>query len=800
MSILNAVAARMPRRPDITAAQPSGITALAGHLVHTGNTVTAWHVIPEIGWQFRTDSARQADLDVIAEQYAAVAVAIPGVRVHLRRTTVPLGAHPDGGLWPLDGHVGVTYLGVTVPTATTADGLLERGKAALGMAAASSADERTYALVDKASAHLAAGGLNARPASAAEMGWLLYRSVGLGLPIGDIRLLPLDSPDAVQAVYDAVDVFREHRYGTVLRMRDAHSGEQRFTTILTLGHTETIAVPERHLPWAHVADQLPFPVEVSHRATLGWPGKRLGMKLLQIRNQERDWRSHDFDVPPTLQRQAERALAIADQVDNGRPVDAVRATGFVRFAVSGETVAEVTDRAAELIDRYRTELRWAVAIPKDQPLLLREFAPGEPDAPTGYLRHMPVRLLAAGVPQASTLVGDDGGDWIGTVGAHRRPVTVDVHAASEQSDRSGLSVVVAEPGGGKSTLIGSLTYLAARRGVYCTVIDPSGPLARLTAMPDLAGRAQSIDLTAGGPGILNPYRLVPIPAGDADGANLATAERRQLVADICLMLLPPQVAVRDDVVLEVTRAVRKVPATAGSTLDDVVDALHTAGGVGELAAECLEDRSELAAGRMFFGEPPVDHIDDPGLLVITMPGLVAPDPRKPRQDWTVTETLAAPVLLAATWLTVRRCYSQHPSVRKLAAIDEGHILAGWTSGQAVFNRLARDSRKWNIAALLSSQNPRDILGLDLQNLTGTAWVGRVASDRQVASDALRLLGDELVDAGYEAAVAGLSSNPQAPFREFLHRDIRGRVGKVRVDLTHIPGLLDVLNTTPGGTR
>ena len=56
------------------------------------------------------------------------------------------------------------------------------------------------------------------------------------------------------------------------------------------------------------------------------------------------------------------------------------------------------------------------------------------------------------------------------------------------------------------------------------------------------------------------------------------------------------------------------------------------------------------------------------------------------------------------------------SARKLVALDETHFLGDWSAGRALFTRLGRDSRKWNLAALVASQNPRDILGLDVQDV------------------------------------------------------------------------------------
>ena len=53
--------------------------------------------------------------------------------------------------------------------------------------------------------------------------------------------------------------------------------------------------------------------------------------------------------------------------------------------------------------------------------------------------------------------------------------------------------------------------VAARRGVQVTLLDPSGPLARLCAMPELAPFSRVLNLTGSERGTLAPYALIPTP-------------------------------------------------------------------------------------------------------------------------------------------------------------------------------------------------------------------------------------------------------------------------------------------------
>src|SRR2546430_12093107 len=156
-----------------------------------------------------------------------------------------------------------------------------------------------------------------------------------------------------------------------------------------------------------------------------------------------------------------------------------------------------------------------------------------------------------------------------------------------------------------------------------------------------------------------------------------------------------------------------------------------------------------------------------------MAGLRLPARKIEREYWSAEEALALPMLHTAHRLAVRRCYGGSMSSRKLVGLDEAHFMEGWRSGRSFLVRLSRDSRKWNIAGLVASQNPKDILGLDVQNLVSTVFVGRIAEDPQIAAEALRLLRIP-PGAGYEQTLAGLSqadiaATDRLGFREFVLR-------------------------------
>ncbi|WP_376771195.1 ATP-binding protein [Rhizomonospora bruguierae] len=838
---------KLPKRPrfkDRDAAIGLAITEIAGHLTFTPSTVTAWYWLPEVRWAFRPDAEREALLSAISEQYAGLA----GFRLHLRRTTRPfpadewarvVDAHTPHPLSPVPGaptwsdhlvaaqrHLlsvnhaeGQTYLGVTFARRGLGDSFTEKVLRLFGRGVGEGERRKLGRTVEQFDEVLGAFGMRGRQVTAHELEWLMYRSVALCMaPPG--QLSPVtggawESGDLL-ALTEQIERYRTP-YGSTVKLVDRMTGEERHVAVLSVGRMEPLEIPERHEPWLHFHERMPFPMELSSRVDILGSSdsfRNLEHRLRMIRSQQLDYAEHGIDAPPELERLAKRALVIGDEMTTGLPVESARAHGWHRIAVGGRSREECLERARRLMQLYSRELRVSLQHPKNQDWLAREFIPGEPIANTGYLRRMPVKLLAAALPQAASTVGDRRGDLIGrTAGTCRRPVFLDLHFPMEVRERSGLAVFVAEPGGGKSTLLGALGYLAARRGVQVTLLDPSGPLARLCAMPELRPHSRVLNLTGSEQGTLAPYSLIPTPlrsefpvgdTGDREyeiAVSNARAERRMLVQDICMMLVPPQVAREASTATLLRHAVRQVPAEETSTLDDIITALQGTDDDGRELANLLLDTAEMPLAMLFFGRPPEGLLGaDAALTVITMAGLRLPDLKIEREYWSAEEALALPMLHTAHRLAVRRCYGGSMSSRKLVGLDEAHFMEGWRSGRSFLVRLARDSRKWNLAALVASQNPRDILGLDVQNLVSTVFVGRIAEDTEIASEALRLLRVPVND-GYEATLASLSavdstSSSRLGFREFIMRDVDGRVQKLRVDVSYVDGLLEYLDTTP----
>jgi hypothetical protein len=842
------------------------LRSIDGHLTRTAHEVYAWYKLGPQRWSFRSDSQRTDLIQAIAGQYAELA----GRWLHLRVTTRPypirmwaeahvhnaLGRLPDvqGALSFDDYMVGEqqqllgrsmaekeVYLGVQVQTRTVMDRAVERAAPLLRKVFPDAVEAELVALdaeVEHLDQIVAGSGLEGRPVTADEMSWLMHRSCSLGLPAP--RNLPgLNGavpganwhPEDLASFTDAAD-FHQDPYAPTVTVRGrtgSNAGITRHTIVLTVGLMHGLQIPEVDDPWMQRADRLPAPVEWSARIYVRRPdevGGELQRQMSKVRSQVRHYTDeHELEPPQSLSRQASRVLEIDDEMTSGFTSLATRVRSWWRLAVSGETEREALRLAQQLLDLYKPKV--AIEHPEAQYSLAREFIPGEPLASGAYLRRGSVVWAASAVPTATAEVGDRRGILLGeTCTATRRPVAWDPWMAQEVRDSSGLTAMVAGLGGGKSFLGGGIVYKTLRSGAYWTLLDPSGPLARICELPELRPYARPINLLNAQPGILNPYRVVPEPLIehflDEDDPErswrrekaLVAATRRRLVLDVLTGLLPYEVARLPQTRIVLLRAVRAVGGRQDAHPGQVFEALRRDASEHHEHAVVVADFLDEMRERMSLLIPDADadpyaQLRDDRLTVLTMAGLILPKDGVGREHWTDAESLGVELLNLAAWLTQRSIYERPKDLRKGVWIDEAFFLSEVPTGRVLMNRFARDSRKWNVRVLLSSQIPADFLRIQgFVTLLDSVFVGRL-DDEQAQADALRLLKVP-VGAGYEQVVAALGRRPgghrgterdRAP-RQFIFGDGAGGVERIRVDFSgpHLSHLVAALDTTPDAQR
>lgn len=826
---------------------------IRGHLTVAGNVATAWYVIAPQRWAWLSGEARKTN---ILDAANALTVLL-GHRIHIRVTDHPYPAYmwaenldratkeplPGWREMRLKGDYKViagsglstkeVYLGVEIPLSGGIFG---------GLFSRTDPLERISERVSDLTHSLTTGRLHAAPATTEQIEWLMHRSIALGLP-APAPLLPNDDGvwevDELHELADRVEVTHTRMADTVkLRLRGSEEPIERFVTVLTMSRPprSLTNVQAHELPWMTLTETLDFPVEWSVRmgvVTGEHAAKKMSRQRLLITNLRRDYATHKLAEPGDLAAKGDLAHLIESEMNDAHPSVSSRVHGYIRLAVSGATEKEAVRRAQRVATLYNERLQWRVVpTPPGQWDLLRSFIPGEPFGQELYLRRMGIRNLAAGMPWAASDLGDNRGPYLGDTGVGiSRPVMFDPHFGPEVQERSGLTAIIGEQGAGKSALIGRLAADSAERGIKTTVWDPSGPLAKLCTIGHLRPYSRHLDLSTAEPGTLNPYSMIGVPRpeeflylpdvvaiDDRDERKAkafglyeaefkyAEAERKGVVRDVIMGLLGPNITGMPETEFVVGDAIRAVQPSPAATLWDVVHALDNHPEThGQRVANRLRDAAELPLARLYFPEPGArtdqGAIDEVTLLVITMPGLQLPASGVHPSTWDDRTRASITAMNLATLFAAKRTYGGHDRLApKMLALDEVAQLGRWSTGVSFINRLARDTRKWNIAALVGSQNPEDLIGtsdenpgLGVVNLASAAFVGKM-HDQGAARNALRLLGVPQDD-GLAGRLLSLSPSAAADYyREFVLADQSGNVGTVRVELNHRPELLAALRS------
>lgn len=792
------------------------------HRSSLGSAQVAWYLLDPQRWAFRS----VAEAEDLIEAQAAQLADLTGRTVHGRVTQRPFSVQRWAAAnWAnsprqTPGALAVLERDQAMLRSWSSSEKMVYLGVDLGAAGWWSHRDRAAARMAEIDAVMAGPGLEAIPAVGDDMAWLLARSFALGCPVPEqdyVEAFEWSTADlaeftgsvswTAQPLADSVEIRSVLGSQTVVR----------HVVVLTVGPMAEFSVPESHEPWMSKTDILPFPVEWSWRYEVLTPEQTMKKMLAltdRIRAQIRHYtEDHDIDPPQQLERQADRAADVEDEMRSEFDGLATRTKGLYRLAVSAESEEEALARARTVIELFKPEIK--VVRELDQYRLAREFVPGEPVANTAHTRHLPVLKVAAAVPAVTAEVGDRRGILLGRVSGGSQPVIWDPWFAAEEMESSGLVPVVGGLGAGKSHLGGGIAYKTCLQGVPWTIMDPSGLLMRLADLPDLRGLARVVTLLESAPGSLNPYGLVPDPRPDwivdaidpgealAQARTAAAAQRRDLAYDTLRWCLPYATGAREDVQTTLRDAIHTAPAEVWSSPLGVLERLESGDGLGTMVARRLREASERELSRLFFPSHAADMVgvDEPDrrLVIYSLVGLPEVDEQRAVEEWGTNELLARPILSLAAWATLRGALLRPRHERKGILLDEMHEITKVGSGAALVQKVGSDNRKRNIHALILTQNASRVIGQNINNFVGAAFVGRT-TDATAQGDACNLMGLPQ-NVGYESVFGSLSphsrrDNRKGQPREFVFRDGMGGMEQVTIDFSGHPELIEVLNTTP----
>lgn len=668
-----------------------------------------------------------------------------------------------------------------------------------------------------------------------EQGWLQLRTVAPGVQPSRLVSQDMDGWDEMGVAALADDVrWHEEPYDRTLGVRTYANGVRTDSAVrvLHLARVSDLHYPQNGLaPWMTLADRLIDPD--GRRFGVEWRMKgrlRHGVDIqsstdLNLRTAlhlKKDYERHDELPSAQVSRAIETALTARDQTASGIPAVSVRFDGTVSVIISGQPLLDedgremksaadvVEGRAAAFARLYAgAGVRQEYVGASVQSYALQSAVPGAPGDRLAFQRRLRIPFLACAMPNVSSSIGDRRGPYMGFT--HGGVFQHDPFFATEGRTTGrgqNMHAIVSTLGGGKSVLAGLIVYLNTRRGIKTIVSDPSGPLARIATLPEIAPYAQVIDLLKGRSGVLSPASLVREPdPSDFDAPGLyaearqeAQAERRNLTLEMARRALPADLYAAPATQRALAAAGRAYSARSSwettTTFWDLIRALEVLDDPHALVvADGLRDASTAPLLRLMFppegGELPSAQVYDKVLTIITTPGIQRPADGVLRTDWNAREVGADAILRLVGLFTERLIFAKDRNERAAAVFDEAEMITDSAAGRSMFSRLGRDHSKHNVAVYLMVKSISDqMMDGELRNFIASVFAGRMAN-AQPALEALKLLG--LEDPAHAQTLMSLS---EVQAGQFVHLDVEGQIGAVQIDIEWHRALKAVLLTDP----
>ncbi|MER6443618.1 ATP-binding protein [Streptomyces venezuelae] len=681
------------------------------------------------------------------------------------------------------------------------------------------------------------GGLGLRPASPAEIVWMLQHAIHRGLPCEPLVSDAENSPLFGSRVRDGG--LTSPSYADLGQVRLAEGGRGRDKepkadrtpwwrsgASSPMGRkwlqveSESGIGYQAHLVFvefpAAVAVQsadvlaqlegLPFPVDVVVDLHVV-PAKKAREQVRRKKKELLD-QAEQYGAQPTG-----RPHSLSEATEDLAEQDARMARTSVEVEVQSVTVLSVWGPDADTCDARARELSAALSggdYRVERPYGMQEalFTLGLPGAVRApklkqFTQHQLSEDWAATGALTSSRVGDPTGMLIGydldygTV----RPVLLNP-ADAPQVNASASSAVIGDLGSGKSVLEKLVAAAVADRGGRAIVIDRT-PIREWAgfARTAMGERCQIID-SAQARISIDPLRVFGGPVG----AHYA-------LSYLTLQLGVGAMSAAGAVLHHAVETVSGGPDPSMGKVLDVLAAL-AANGSGTSRADAAATMADLL--RVVSGNPLAAMVFDPELVPLTLDGDLGADmvvvtttgltlpPKEAFADVEVLrqqplEALIGRAVLYLIAAIARQAAFTEPERFCLVALDECYWLTSSAEGSALVHEILHDGRKHGAGVFLGAHDEGD-LGKDA-GLIAYRFLART-SDSARAARGLRFLGLDGEDEDLVRLVTtGLSPVGHAGREgEMLLRDPRMQVGRIKVVVPAVPRLQESIFTTPGRSR
>jgi hypothetical protein len=653
--------------------------------------------------------------------------------------------------------------------------------------------ERARVRADQAHARLA-DYLDARPASTAELQWLVRRAFcrDLGEPAVD----GLHEPRALMFECNGEAVLAPLE-GDVVRWVESfveqHPRALRVESELGVSwqaHLVVGALPEAvEFPGARAElmfatpESLPFGVDLA--LTARHLPNELALRIARRRIQDADQilraeSDGEQGVTDLGYRRTQEARDLLAHLQSSSRPPLLRAT--LAIAVAARDPEELEERV-EACRRAYGEIRLHRPL-GDQLRLFCQHLPGQRTRVAGYDDTLTTEQVAAMMPTATHEAGSARGFYLGhTLSGSARPVRFNLREGSER-DRNAAILSVGALGSGKTTLDQKLKYEGFLQGARVIDCDPKGDH-RFHLLKEVAPHVECVTLRPDPAlrGVLDPLRVAP--------EHL----RHDAAVSFLRDLLPGRAepAWETAVVGAVDRVVRRAREP---TCLEVVRALREGDEVDTQVAKTLEVYARSGLTQLGFADPevrlpPVGHRQVTYLPIRDLP---SPDPAVPRSERSQAERVGEQVVRLIAMFALHLLAAERERLT-VFGFDEGWRLLSDPIGRALLVSLQRMGRSELAVPIISTQLVTDtLLGerASLENLVGATFVFGMRSDTEAAR-ALQLLGLDPEDRRARHTLLELDAG------RCLFRDHHGRIEAIQVDVV-VPALLRALSTTPAAAR
>lgn len=662
------------------------------------------------------------------------------------------------------------------------------------------------------------GSLRVRPATVAELRWLYARAPrrGVSEPTLDPTWSPRESRRArdrdgsvrgpsLASLGDAVfyeggertDADRPRGHRRYLRVEtEAGLSYQSVAVVSDMPHS--FVFPGGGAEWFARADEFGFPVDWCARVK-AIPNAEAQVKAKkqdrQLRGQFDEWDGELAGAPPSLAQAVEGITHERGRLAANPGEPEFECT--LMFALWADNLPDLEDRSEQLRDAFQADEYGLPRPTGGQLALYGAMLPGAPLPPVAkvYSQWLMPSDLAAGAPFAGTEVGDPQGMLLAYSldAGMLQPVLFDP-TYGPQIDRSPSLYASGALGSGKSYFLKEVAWSTLARGGQVIALDrtPKGEYVRFAKVVPGVVRIVRLTADAGAEVCLDPLRVFRDPK-----------ERVRYALGFLSLLTATNPTDLEGAALG--EAVRKVAERPGGRLPDVVAALEQEARTdpsADVVYRKLRHASQGELAGLAFGDGPTLDLDA-DLIVFHTPGLALPDRAAVESAHLARQMLPEQVfsqaLLYLVAATARSLAFSDDSRFTGVAMDETWALTSNPQGQQLLFETIRDSRKHNAACWLASQHPSDLGDPRLLALIGNHFVFQ--QSRESVRDALEHLGIE----ANESLVSELERSDEGDedglvdeerIVPCLWRDVRNRLGLVRILKAPLAELHDAFRTTP----